>query len=198
LNGTLWIVASATVKGNLPFRLQPGEFLVGRTASAQVVVADPTVSRRHARLSNTGRSVTVTDLKSCNGTFVNDQPVEKAALHVGDRIRFGAIACAVVRSPLAVGGEDTESTNPIPHWAEPQQIEGLTSAQSLIAGQLLEGRSESEIAQLLGKSPHTIHTHVKSIFQRLGVHTRAELILALLKNRTSPIPLKTKGPGVLE
>jgi DNA-binding CsgD family transcriptional regulator len=58
----------------------------------------------------------------------------------------------------------------------------LTAAQQEITNHLLQGRTETEIALLLHKSPHTIHTHLKAIFQRLGVHSRAELIVKLMRN----------------
>jgi DNA-binding CsgD family transcriptional regulator len=45
----------------------------------------------------------------------------------------------------------------------------------------VEGRTEPEIAALLGKSPHTVHSHLKAIFRLFDVHSRSELIVKLLK-----------------
>jgi DNA-binding NarL/FixJ family response regulator len=41
---------------------------------------------------------------------------------------------------------------------------------------LLAGDSEKEVAGKLRLSPHTVHIHVKSLYKRLNVCTRAELM----------------------
>lgn len=73
------------------FRLTPGDTLVGRTSSqANIVLDERGVSRTHARLtcSAEGR-VTLTDLGSTNGTFVNDERVTQVELNDGDTLLFG-------------------------------------------------------------------------------------------------------------
>jgi DNA-binding CsgD family transcriptional regulator len=184
----MWLVATSTTPpGNLPFRLAAGEFVVGRTTRSAIVLGDATVSRRHARLI-IGRCETngcqLEDLGSANGTFVNERPVARCMLQMGDHVRFGAVACGVSSSPLffrSLGESDT--TRQIPKRQTETQLDGLTAAQLEIAAHIVEGRSEAEIAGLLGKSPHTIHTHLKTIFRRLEVHSRPELIVKLMKCR---------------
>jgi DNA-binding NarL/FixJ family response regulator len=44
----------------------------------------------------------------------------------------------------------------------------------------MKGRSEPEIAATLGNSRHTIHAHVRAIFDRVGVHSREELIVKIM------------------
>jgi pSer/pThr/pTyr-binding forkhead associated (FHA) protein len=65
---------------------------IGREAlTNQIVLSlDPAVSRRHAllRRDETG-NVVVADLASQNGTYVNDRPVDVAAVHDGDVIALG-------------------------------------------------------------------------------------------------------------
>jgi|GEM_PF-3774897 len=62
---------------------------IGRAPGNQLVLADPKVSSRHALLRWQGGQVTLTDLGSTNGTWVNDRRVGEAALRVGDRVRVG-------------------------------------------------------------------------------------------------------------
>jgi len=64
--------------------------MIGRDRSCGIVLAHPAVSRRHARLSISGTSFVLEDLKSANGTYVNNKRVEKANLKAGDVVRFGA------------------------------------------------------------------------------------------------------------
>ena len=51
---------------------------------------------------------------------------------------------------------------------------GLSARESEVLGLLVKGFSFAEIAQLLAVSPHTITAHVKKIYQKLAVHSRAE------------------------
>jgi DNA-binding CsgD family transcriptional regulator len=46
---------------------------------------------------------------------------------------------------------------------------------------LLFGRSEKEVALILGLSRHTVHEHVKAIYRAYGVRSRAELMSLLLR-----------------
>jgi ABC-2 type transport system ATP-binding protein len=68
------------------------QLVVGRDAGAADVVLDedPEISRRHAALSPAGAGLTVRDLGSTNGTFVNGERLsETVALETGDRVEFG-------------------------------------------------------------------------------------------------------------
>ena len=56
---------------------------------AAVVLDDPDVSRRHARLEIVDDQLVLTDLGSTNGTYVNDARVTRQVLVPGDRMRIG-------------------------------------------------------------------------------------------------------------
>lgn len=58
----MWLVASVPVAGNLPFRLDDGEFIIGRTKRAQIVISDATVSRQHARITCGRHGIALEDL----------------------------------------------------------------------------------------------------------------------------------------
>src|SRR4051812_19888899 len=67
-----------------------GSIVVGRDQSAGLVIDDPEASRRHASLSVEGTTVTVEDLGSTNGTFVNGARISGSKeLAGGDRVRIG-------------------------------------------------------------------------------------------------------------
>ena len=179
----MWLVAIHSVSGNLPFHITPGEFLVGRTNRAHIVLAEPTISRQHARLCRDGTRITVQDLGSANGTFVNEIAANNGTVYLGDHVRFGSVTCVICPTPLLPAVEERESTYPIPL----PQANGdatltgqLTEAQLKIVPLLMKGMSEPEIAAALDRSPHTIHAHVRAIFGKAGVHSREELIVRLL------------------
>jgi hypothetical protein len=61
----------------------------GRDAGNFVQVVDDQVSRRHLQIRWDGSGYQLLDLKSQNGTFVNEQRVLRHVLAPGDRIRLG-------------------------------------------------------------------------------------------------------------
>lgn len=65
------------------------ELVLGRHHRCDVVVADPSVSRRHARLVFRDGNWVVQDLESTNGTFVNGARVGRCELRPGDRLLLG-------------------------------------------------------------------------------------------------------------
>ncbi len=64
--------------------------VLGRSSRADLRVPGPEVSRRHARLvPGPEGELTVEDLGSSNGVWVNDQRIERRVLAAGDRLRIG-------------------------------------------------------------------------------------------------------------
>ncbi len=64
--------------------------VIGRAEDCNMVIDDPTVSRRHARLVTRGERWEITDLGSTNGTAVNGWRVDAALVGEGDEITVGA------------------------------------------------------------------------------------------------------------
>ncbi len=53
----------------------------------------------------------------------------------------------------------------------------LSSRELQIIQCLFDGKHEPAVAQALGISEHTVHTHVKRLHRKLGVHDRCELLI---------------------
>ena len=74
------------------FALSEPQTAVGRTEDNGILLADPSVSRRHATLSSEGGRTVVFDHGSSNGTRVNNHLLrEPALLTPGDIVRFGNV-----------------------------------------------------------------------------------------------------------
>jgi len=56
----------------------------------------------------------------------------------------------------------------------------ITPAEQRVLEQLMLGRSVSEIALVLVRSPHTIHDHVKSLHRKFGATSRGQLVARAL------------------
>jgi len=85
------------------FPLTPGENLIGRGEGVRVLLADTTVSRRHARITIGEDGIWVEDLGSKNGTFVDGRAVTEATkIDRKSILVFGAVG-ARIGSPLQTG-----------------------------------------------------------------------------------------------
>jgi len=62
---------------------------VGRHPNADIFLDDVTVSRRHAEFKRTGKSFSVSDLASLNGTQYKGERVESAELVNGSEVQIG-------------------------------------------------------------------------------------------------------------
>jgi hypothetical protein len=78
-----------------PIDVTQDRSLVGRDPACDIVVADGSVSRKHALLERRGDAWYVVDQGSANGTYVNSLKVTEAALKNGQELRFGALAFRV-------------------------------------------------------------------------------------------------------
>ncbi|HOU92273.1 MAG TPA: FHA domain-containing protein, partial [Polyangiaceae bacterium] len=72
------------------FPLEEGkEIVVGRSSELDMVLVEEMVSRRHARILMKEGAITIQDLGSTNGTFVNGEKIRRASLREGDRVLIG-------------------------------------------------------------------------------------------------------------
>ena len=78
-----------------------GALTIGREAGNAIRLDDNEVSRRHAEVRRVGETFVVGDLKSSNGTFINDRKVERGELASGDRIRVGRTVLVYARDAAA-------------------------------------------------------------------------------------------------
>src|SRR6266516_1603852 len=71
------------------FYLEPEEIVIGRREDAAIVFKHAEVSRRHASVRRDEQGLTLVDLESTFGTYVNGARTSRHLLQPGDRIRFG-------------------------------------------------------------------------------------------------------------
>lgn len=122
--------------------LPKGEYAVGRESSTLFpgLFDHKRVSRAHATLRAAGGTLSVHDLGSRNGTYVNGERVERGELSPGDSLRIGPVVLVVHRGPR--------------HYDEPasEVLAGTSYVMSQLVDALEEaGRSEQPV-MLIGET----------------------------------------------
>lgn len=113
--------------------LQPGINTVGRAEGNHHIIRHVSISSRHCEIVRHDGTITVRNLGSTNGTFVDDQPVQHANLSHGQRLRLGGVEFVLEAPQLsAVPPPGTLRV----HAAPPpplQPASGRTAAQMVAA-----------------------------------------------------------------
>lgn len=80
------------------FPLKPEkQIIIGRSSELDMVLVEDMVSRKHAKIQFSDGKVTIEDLGSTNGTFVNGEKITQARLKEGDRILIGTSILKLVQ-----------------------------------------------------------------------------------------------------
>ena len=78
------------------------------------------------------------------------------------------------------------------------EVEGVTAREREVATRLAQGLTNEQIAETLVLSPHTVLDHVKSLYAKVGVSSRQELVARVFLDEYMPevamrTPLTSKG-----
>ena len=90
-------------------RLGLGSHTVGREQGNAIVLDDPLVSKRHARIDVTPNGIRLVDLNSANGVLLDGEPVTRLDVAGGERLVLGDTTVTLAVS----GGESAGSRRPI-------------------------------------------------------------------------------------
>lgn len=82
------------------FLLDTDTQVAGRHPNAEIFLDDVTVSRRHAEFTRHGRSFSMRDLGSLNGTYYNGQRIDSVDLVNGGEVQVGKYRLTFYSSPL--------------------------------------------------------------------------------------------------
>ena len=78
------------------FPIDGDKAIIGRTGSSDIQIPLAEISRRQCEVEITGDKLTVRDLGSSNGTYVNNKRVQEAALGAGETLTIGPVIFTVV------------------------------------------------------------------------------------------------------
>lgn len=143
--------------------MRTGEHEIGRSTDADVVLSDALASRHHARLTVADEAVTIEDLGSRHGVYVNDVRIgEPRELAHGDRVRLGRTTLVVI-TPL-------ERSSEIGLAPDEDSVPSLAAAEVTSAG----GAGPAAIREALGAGEGAARTE-----EELDAAARHAIVLAV-------------------
>jgi predicted component of type VI protein secretion system len=90
-----------------------GEVVIGRSSECQWAIPSSGVSRKHARVSRQGLDVTIEDLGSSNGTFVNGERLgTPRVLRDQDLVRLGSVEIRFLAAKPEAAADATIALTP--------------------------------------------------------------------------------------
>ena len=122
---------------------------IGRLPDNTIVIDNPAVSGRHARVFREGDHYVVEDLKSTNGTFVNDKPIARHTLLEGDVVLLGKHSLV-----FTLAGGDSEPVAEKPQSFMPD-VGGTMMLDTLKQKELLAGLDHGRSSQMHSVIPKT-------------------------------------------
>ena len=118
-----------------------------------------------------------------SGYLLKDASADKIVGAVLELVRGGApMSPAVARKMLAFvrATEQTASSHAAP---SPQEAFDLSARELELLEYLVQDEPEPIIADRLHISPHTVRTHIKNIYKKLHVHSRASAVRVTLEQQ---------------
>jgi len=103
--GSALLVVKRGPNAGSRFLLDQDVTTAGRHPDSDIFLDDVTVSRRHAEFRREGSGYSVHDVGSLNGTYVNRERIEVAALAGGDEVQIGKFRLVYLTAAVRAGLE---------------------------------------------------------------------------------------------
>jgi DNA-binding CsgD family transcriptional regulator len=143
--------------------------VLGRSTSADIVIDDDEVSRRHLELRPLKDQWTIEDLGSANGTQVNgDELMKKIVLHDGNEIRVGATTIAY--RDYSDAGSSTDKQGPTPDITKTERAVLKELCRQYFATARYKGpATRDEIAAALFVGAPAVQAHLSNLYLKFDI-----------------------------
>lgn len=151
-------------RGGPSVRIEGRSVVVGSATTCGLRLEGRGLSRRHAKfVRGMDNRVTVVDLDSTNGTFVDGTRVQRAPVDEASFVLLGPEVAVRLRYEIEASGTIAPGA-------------ALTGREREVFDLLVAGHENQGIADSLGIARRTVTTHVTRIFGKLGIDNRLQLI----------------------
>ncbi len=128
------------------------EIVIGRSSELDMVLVEEMVSRKHARIALADGTISIEDLGSTNGTFVNGEKVQQGTLREGDRVLIGTNILKVVAAAQDAEARANLKAMAVGRVTAKQQQGGRASEDAPRMSGNLEEIPLPDLLQLFGTS----------------------------------------------
>jgi two-component system response regulator AtoC len=118
---TVLLICSPNGARAIPLR-EGTELVLGRAATSQLMLAEPSVSRVHARFTRQGDRVWVQDLGSRHGTWLQDRRIEREELQLGASVRIADTVLVLTRDVQRAPAGDPDALYLSPRMCELREL----------------------------------------------------------------------------
>ncbi len=176
------------------YSLNPGVNTVGRDA-ADLLIVDPTISRRHAQVTLENGRLLVEDLGSTNGTKVGDRRLaagEQVPAGNGDIIRFGNVHLTV----NLPGSEANNATVAMPGVGAPASPAPVAAAPVVEAAEIVDrGAPVATVVMVDSGGEFPLYAGVNTLGRRSG--NQIVVSDAFMSGRHAEIHVMENGAATL-
>ena len=184
--------------------------IIGRDSTCDIDIRDPKSSRLHAEIVHEGNRFIFSDMKSQNGSYINDERVTHQVLVNGDRIKIGDTILKIVAEDLYETIEwqklDPLATTRIPLDKLESQIRKLVTAPKTISEKdpVIDIERQAQTEKLInnletlyrvGRTINSIQTVEELLDQIadtvLSVFSEVQLVCILLNEKGEDFESKT-------
>lgn len=163
------------------------EIIVGRSSDLDMVLVEEMVSRRHARIQLNNGHISIDDLNSTNGTFVNGERVTHAELQEGDRVLIGSNILKVVTTDgTATSANDADAASQV------SRSVGRRTEDARMSGDL-EEIPLPDLMQLFGSSRKTATLIITTDTHVGRIHLNEGIVRAVEMETANGDPLPVSG-----
>jgi DNA-binding CsgD family transcriptional regulator len=174
--------------------------IIGRRPDCDIIIPEEYihVSRQHAVVGTDKDGLWIQDMGSSGGTQLNGVPLvldTKTRAEIGDRVSLGGLELYFVSPDASILDESEEASNAEEKTRRTVQLtaksikavgdarlSSLSPAELEVVRWVCRGLTTfEEIGRKLFRSPHTVRTQLGSVFKKLNVHSREQLLALMRK-----------------
>jgi len=125
------------------FEIKSERSTVGRLEDNTFQIPAPSVSSHHCELLLKGDELTIRDLDSTNGCYINGEQITEGTIKPGEIVRFGAIEARFEKSPGpgSSGKKKLDQTSVLPQGVKMDELEAGTQRITMGKGSPFKKKS---------------------------------------------------------
>ena len=128
------------------YRLKEKKISIGRDPGNTLFIPDGRISRRHAVMTFENGGYVIKDLGSVNGTLINDNPVTRQPLQIGDTITLGTTVIKYVSLLDSDKIDSNENALQVEILLKDQTTKKITVEKTIISEKMTSSKAELDKA----------------------------------------------------